>query len=107
MAKNLIWGHKNPDWLVAIDDYDERDAIMKEHITTVMQGVRAGADNAPILGWFVVNEAINKDGFKDTEWYPTVPDFFDKAFTYAREADPEALLIYCDFNIAYDQKKQD
>ena len=108
MAKNLIWGQKNPDWLVAIDEYDERDAVMKEHITTVMQGVKAGVDNATgPLAWFVVNESQSVDGLKPSDWYPLMPDFVDKAFIYARAADPDAILVYCDFNVVYKQKKQD
>ena len=73
-----------------------------------MQGVRKAADNAPILAWDVVNEAIADDGsgFKDgAPWYPKLPDYVDKAFTYARSADPDALLFYNDYNVISDPKK--
>ena len=95
MLKNLIWGRHNPDWLLAIDDYDEMDAIMKEHITTVMQGVRAAVGDAPLISWAVTNEVSDRQGYIPWNiWYQVMPDFFEKAFKYAREADPNALLIH-------------
>ena len=91
---NLCWGMWNPKWL---EDFsgtaDELDAILKEHITTVMQKVRQLAGGNKILAWDVVNEAI-ADGsgtFKDAKpWYPLLPDYVDRAFKYARQADPDA-----------------
>ena len=108
---NLCWGQWNPKWL---DDFsgssEELDSILKDHITTVMQGVRKGADNAKILAWDVVNEAISDDSnemFKSNAWYPKIPDYVERAFKYARQADPDALLFYNDYNIVWDGKKTD
>ena len=90
---------------------DELDDILKDHITTVMQGVRTAADGAKILAWDVVNEAVT-DGsggpFKDSQpWYPKLPDYVDRAFKHAREADPEALLFYNDYGVVTNNGKQD
>jgi len=55
--------------------------------------------------WDVVNEAIETDGtvydFRHTIWYDRIgPDFIDLAFQRARQDDPNALLLYNDYNSA-------
>ena len=72
--------------------------------------MRKGADNAKILSWDVVNEAVADHGnemWKSNPWYPKLPDYVERAFKYAREADPEALLFYNDYNIVWDGQKTD
>jgi len=70
-----------------------------------MQGVKFQTGKK-IHAWDVVNEAMGWDsvtrkwGLKPVDpWYPTLPDYVNKAFTYAREADPDALLFYNDFGV--------
>jgi endo-1,4-beta-xylanase len=79
-----------------------------------MQGVRKGGGGKPILCWDVVNEAIGWDketktnGLKSAlPWYPTIPNYVDLAFQYAREADPEALLFYNDYSVVGNQSRED
>lgn len=106
---NLCWGNNNPKWLLNGNyNAEQLSSILETHITTVMKGVRAGADGdkPAIYAWDVVNEAIGYDsdkkkwGFKAaTPWYPTLTNYVDLAFTYARKADPEALLFYNDYNV--------
>jgi endo-1,4-beta-xylanase len=74
---------------------------LKKHIFTV-----AGRYQGRVLGWDVVNEAIEDRGAGDTEnlrnrsWYTTIgPDVLTMAFKWAREADPDAELYYNDYNI--------
>ena len=70
-----------------------------------MQGVREAAGGAKIIAWDVVNEAITQKGddpFKETVWYPALPNYVDRAFTHARAADPEALLFYNDYHLVTD-----
>jgi len=104
---NFVWGMYNPHWLDYGDyDYSELDAIMKNHITTVMQGVKTSVTPSPVIAWDVVNEAWdwNKDdGWHLKEalpWYPKMHDYIDKAFTYAAQADPDMLLFYNDYNVS-------
>src|ERR1019366_5797110 len=75
---------------------DEALGIMKDHITTVMQHCQG-----KVYAWDVVNEAasdqpdhpIQADNF----WAKVVgPDYVEKAFEFAREADPQAILYYND-----------
>ena len=79
---------------------------MRQHIFAVMRGVQF--DGKKPYAWDVVNEAVGwvksnifnkrkgKNGLKKGVWYPTMPDYVDQAFLFAREADPDALLFYND-----------
>jgi beta-glucosidase len=76
-------------------------ARLKEHISTVV-----GRYQGRILGWDVVNEAIDDRGAGSSEnlrrgnWYRTIgPDYLTLAFKWAHEADPKAKLNYNDYNI--------
>jgi endo-1,4-beta-xylanase len=74
---------------------------LKNHILTVV-----GRYKGRVIGWDVVNEAINDGGTGETEnlrnssWFRTIgPDYLTLAFKWAHEADPEAQLYYNDYNI--------
>lgn len=71
-------------------------ARMKTHIDTV-----AGRYRGRIAMWDVVNEALD-DGtnfLRPSGWSAACgEEFLIKAFEYARAADPQALLIYNDYN---------
>jgi endo-1,4-beta-xylanase len=74
---------------------------LKKHIFTVV-----GRYKGRIIGWDVVNEAIEDRGAGETEnlrkrsWYATVgPDVLTMTFKWAHEADPDAQLYYNDYNI--------
>ena len=79
---------------------------MKTHITTVMKRY-----SDIVYCWDVVNEAISD---RDNEYMrgnsPWVQicggdEFIRKAFEFAREADPDALLFYNDYNAAVPAKR--
>jgi GH35 family endo-1,4-beta-xylanase len=64
--------------------------------------------------WDVVNEAVawrsdlNAWGYREIDpWYPAMEDYIDRAFTYAREADPDAVLLYNDFAITTSSGKRE
>eukprot|EP00588_Corethron_pennatum_P026652 CAMPEP_0194315078 /NCGR_PEP_ID=MMETSP0171-20130528/11879_1 /TAXON_ID=218684 /ORGANISM="Corethron pennatum, Strain L29A3" /LENGTH=431 /DNA_ID=CAMNT_0039070739 /DNA_START=90 /DNA_END=1382 /DNA_ORIENTATION=+ len=103
----LVYHKGNGDWLQNGEfTAEELDKILFNTIFSVMRGIREVADNAVIQSWDVVNEAIFYDrkekGFTYNDlgpWYPALPDYVHKAFTYAREADPDALLFYNDFHL--------
>lgn len=74
---------------------------LKKHIMTVV-----GRYKGRIIGWDVVNEAINDDGTGETEdlrnssWNRLIgPDYLTLAFKWAHEVDPDAQLYYNDYNI--------
>ena len=108
---NLCWGRGNPQWLTDFSGTaDELDAILKEHITYVIQQVpklaaQGSTEPVSIIGWDVVNEAIadypSTSFYKSNVWYDNLPDYVERAFRYAQEADPSMLAFYNDYNVIY------
>ncbi len=79
---------------------------MRDHIHTVV-----GRYKGKIKAWDVVNEAI-ADGpgtnvLRNSLWLEIIgPDFIAKAFEYAHEADPEAILRYNDYGLENPAKRR-
>ena len=78
---------------------------LKDHITTVVNRYKG-----KIYAWDVVNEAIDDDSTKflrNSLWYQICgADFIAKAFEYAHEADPSAVLFYNDYNTERPEKRE-
>jgi endo-1,4-beta-xylanase len=78
---------------------------MREHIHTVV-----GRYKGKIKAWDVVNEAIADNGeevLRNSLWLQIIgPDYIAKAFEYAHEADPEAILRYNDYGLENPAKRQ-
>jgi endo-1,4-beta-xylanase len=107
---NLLWHQQTPNWLFkdAQGNTVSKDVLLKrlkDHITTVVTRYKG-----KIFAWDVVNEAIADDStqfLRDTEWYRICGDeFLAKAFEYAHEADPQALLFYNDYNTERPEKRE-
>jgi endo-1,4-beta-xylanase len=97
----LLWHQQTPAWVFEGEDgrpFDRQTALrrLKEHIDAV-----AGRYKGRIGGWDVVNEALEEDGsLRPTGWRSAIgDDYVEKAFEYAREADPSAELYYNDYNL--------
>jgi endo-1,4-beta-xylanase len=79
---------------------------MREHIHTVV-----GRYKGKVKCWDVVNEAL-ADGpstnfLRNSLWFEIIgPDFIAKAFQYAHEADPEAILRYNDYGLENPVKRK-
>ena len=77
---------------------------MHDHIATVV-----GRYKGKIKVWDVVNEAIADDGtniLRNSPWLQIIgPDFIAKAFEYAHEADPDAILRYNDYGLENPAKR--
>jgi endo-1,4-beta-xylanase len=98
----LCWHNQVPGWLFKDSEGAEvtKDVLLKRlknHITSVV-----GRYKGKIYAWDVVNEAIDDDDskyFRESLWYKICgEEFVSKAFEYAHEADPDALLFYNDYN---------
>ncbi len=94
---NLCWQSANPSWLT--NGHFSRDqliTILQDHINTV-----AGRYSGSIAAWDVVNEALNGSGnLASGVWHDGLgTDYVALAFQFAREADPNALLVYNDYSI--------
>jgi endo-1,4-beta-xylanase len=78
---------------------------MREHIHTVV-----GRYKGRIKVWDVVNEALSDSGpdlLRKSPWSVIIgPDFIEKAFQYAHEADPEAILRYNDYGLENPEKRK-
>lgn len=108
VAHALVWYHQTPDWVFEDESGNplSRDALlerMKDHIFTVM-----GRYKGRIHGWDVVNEAILKDGsFRRCKWLEIIgEDYVQKAFEFAREADPDVELYYNEFDYEHVPKTE-
>jgi endo-1,4-beta-xylanase len=84
---------------------DELLGRMREHIQTVV-----GRYKGKIKAWDVVNEAIadgGEDVLRNSLWLQIIgPDYIAKAFQYAHEADPDAVLRYNDYGLESPAKRQ-
>jgi endo-1,4-beta-xylanase len=77
---------------------------MRDHIHTVVARYKG-----QVKVWDVVNEAISDNGediLRRSPWSVIIgPDFVAKAFEYAHEADPDAILRYNDYGLESSQKR--
>jgi endo-1,4-beta-xylanase len=107
VGHNLVWHEQVPDWVFHDDKGNllDRDALlarMKDHIYAVV-----GRYKGKIQSWDVVNEALNEDGsLRQSLWYKIIgPDYIEKAFQFAHEADPQVQLFYNDYNLENEPKR--
>ncbi len=111
----LVWHNQIPAWFFT----DPKDPLkpasrelllsrMKTHIQTVMEHFKGDIDS-----WDVVNEVLSdRKGLRGEDegsrWLGIAgPDYIDKAFQYAREADPKAKLVINDYNLESDSRKRE
>ncbi len=85
---------------------DELLQRMRDHIHTVV-----GRYKGKIKSWDVVNEALADGGgtnvLRNSIWLEIIgPDFIAKAFQYAHEADPDAILRYNDYGLENPAKRK-
>ncbi|WP_324670020.1 endo-1,4-beta-xylanase [Geochorda subterranea] len=101
----LVWHNQLPAWLTTTRwTPDALEGVLEEHIRRVV-----GHFRGRVAVWDVVNEALDEDGrLRESFWYVNLgPSYIEKAFTWAREADPDAILIYNDYNIEVVNAKSD
>lgn len=99
----LVWHQQLPAWVAQFQgDTAAWDGLLRQHIQTT---VRHFGKQVP--AWDVVNEALEGDGsLSHTVWYNHLgPSYVARAFRYAREAAPQALLFYNDWDIEVEGPK--
>ncbi len=126
VGHTLVWHNQTPDWVFAgaipppesanssgkIEQGNMRPVYagprasraemlerMREHIHTVV-----GRYKGKVKIWDVVNEALAGGGpenvLRNSLWLQIIgPDYLAKAFHYAHEADPDAILRYNDYGL--------
>ncbi|HEX6223692.1 MAG TPA: endo-1,4-beta-xylanase [Chryseolinea sp.] len=106
----LCWHSQTPAWLFKDEQGNDvtKEVLLKrlkDHITAVVTRYKG-----QIYAWDVVNEVIDDDDskyFRESPWYKICgEEFVAKAFEYAHEADPTALLFYNDYNTESDGKRE-
>jgi endo-1,4-beta-xylanase len=94
----LVW-HNLPQWMQKTRWTKESLLdFLHEYITTVVMRYKDD-----LYCWDVVNEPIADSGDyrnKDSLWYKVCGDeYIEKAFIWAHEADPDAILFINDYNV--------
>ena len=99
----LVWHNQIGKWM--FDDNGQpasKELLLKRMRSHIHEVVSRYKD--VVYAWDVVNEAMTDDPHAENPYRPSVlykiagEDFIRKAFEYAREADPDALLFYNDYN---------
>ncbi len=113
VGHTLVWHSQTPRWVFR--DANDRPLSgtnaadralllqrMRDHIHTVV-----GRYKGRIKIWDVVNEALNQNGtLRQSPWEKIIgPDYIEKAFQYAHEADPDAILRYNDYSLEDEPKR--
>lgn len=105
----LVWHQQTPAWFFkdAAGNAVSKEVLLarlKEHIMAVVSHYKGR-----VYAWDVVNEALDDDDakiFRESNWYKICgEEYIAKAFQWAHEADPDALLFYNDYNTEFPGKR--
>jgi len=106
----LVWAKddRTPPWFYLDGDKPASKEVLLARMKTYIDTV-VGRYRGKIAMWDVVNEALGdgKGYLRESGWTRACGDeFIAKAFEYAHAADPDALLIYNDYNNELDGKRE-
>lgn len=92
----LLWHTQVPGWLKDTAwTKEELLNILKDHIMQVV-----GHYKGKVASWDAVNEPIDGGSLRETFWLQTIgPEYIEKAFQWAHEADPDAILVLNDYGV--------
>ncbi|MCH3994398.1 MAG: endo-1,4-beta-xylanase [Prevotella sp.] len=103
----LLWHNQTAPWMFKnhcgeLPNREEMIQRMHNYIDSVV-----GHFKGKIFGWDVINEAILEDGsYRKSTWYRAIgPEYFELAFKFAHEADPNAELYYNDYSMSNPRKR--
>jgi len=104
----LVWHSQVPRNLFVDESGNQlsKEALLKRmeiHINTLVERYKG-----KMHAWDVVNEALTpEDGWRKTKWIEIIgPEFMERAFHLAHDADPNAHLIYNDYNMDNPKRRQ-
>ncbi|HEX8235256.1 MAG TPA: endo-1,4-beta-xylanase [Abditibacteriaceae bacterium] len=108
VGHTLVWHSQTPRWFFqGLDGQPASRELALERLRNHIKMV-VGRYKGRIKQWDVVNEAIN-DGpgiMRPSPWLSTIgEDYIAEAFRAAHEADPDAILVYNDYNIELGYKR--
>ncbi len=98
----LLWHSQIAEYMNEVKDSATMAAYIDDHIRKI-----AGHYKGSIDAWDVVNEALNEDGsLRESNFLKVMgPAYIEQAFRTAAEVDPEADLIYNDYNMWKPEKR--
>lgn len=107
---NLCWHSQAPRWMFRDETGNNvTKAVLLDRLKAHIYAV-VGRYKGKIYAWDVVNEAISDDPktlFRNSLWYQICgEDYIAKAFEYAHQADPDAVLFYNDYNTESPEKRE-
>jgi endo-1,4-beta-xylanase len=94
-AGMLVWGEDAPNWVRQANfNRDELIAVLRNHVSKMISPFKG-----QVKEWMVVNEPYLPPYRMDDIFYKTIgPEYIEIAFETARESDPDAILIYNDYD---------
>jgi endo-1,4-beta-xylanase len=105
----LVWHDALPKWFDSYATQENARELLQGYIKTVV-----GRYSGKMHSWDVVNEAIatwdsdRADCLRNSPWLKLLgPDYIEMAFRSAHEADPNALLVYNQNHVEYDDSNSD
>ena len=101
VGHTLVWHSQTPAWL--FKDADGQPIAKDRLLARIEARIRTlvGRYKGRVKIWDVVNEAIDEDekGWRQSPFFTIAgPEFMERAFRWAHEADPQATLLYNDYN---------
>lgn len=102
VGHTLVWHSQLGEWMNEVKDSAAVAGHLEDYINTVV-----GRYKGRIHTWDVVNEALNEDGtMRESIFFNSIGDrYIEYAFKWAAEADPEAELVYNDYNLWKPEKR--
>ncbi|GAB1821804.1 endo-1,4-beta-xylanase [Herbidospora sp. RD11066] len=101
----LVWHSQTPAWVFEGATKEVLLQRIENHIRAVM-----GRYKGRIGTWDVVNEVIDEnqpDGLRRSPWFEIAGlDYIRTAFRVAREVDPDATLVFNDYNTEFPRKRE-
>jgi endo-1,4-beta-xylanase len=100
VGHTLVWHSQTPSWLFVDGEAPVSKAKLLQRIETRIRTL-VGRYRGRVHVWDVVNEAIDEDekGWRRSPFYTIAgPEYVELAFRLAHEVDPQATLLYNDYN---------
>jgi endo-1,4-beta-xylanase len=102
VGHTLVWHSQIAPFMNEVKE----SSVMEKHIEKQVNTI-VGRYKGKINTWDVVNEALNEDGTpRESVFYKAMGEnYIDLAFKLAAKADPEAELVYNDYNLWKPEKR--
>lgn len=99
----LIWHSQLSEFVSSIEDKNKFYQVVENHINKLVSRYKNKID-----AWDVVNEAFNEDGtLRESVFFNNMgKNYIQEVFKLASQADPNADLIYNDYNLYKTEKRK-